>query len=121
MNDDFDELDRALFALPLEEPPADLRRSILAATVYAPPETPLLRTWEAVFVGAVLALAAWLVLAAVADAHAVTHLADGAAAIVRGISAPATLAWLGAGLSTALWLSLVNLTPFQPPLRSGRS
>ena len=28
-----DELDRALFALPLEEPPADLRARILAATV----------------------------------------------------------------------------------------
>ena len=34
--DSDDALDRALFALPLEEPPADLRASILTATVYRP-------------------------------------------------------------------------------------
>ena len=34
-----DDLDRALFALPLEEPPADLHGRILAATVLRPAPT----------------------------------------------------------------------------------
>ena len=41
MNGDYDDLDRALMALPLEEPPAGLRESILASTIYAPPQAAL--------------------------------------------------------------------------------
>jgi hypothetical protein len=33
---EFDEIDRALFALPLEDPPPGLRQSILNCTVNAP-------------------------------------------------------------------------------------
>ena len=39
-----DELDRALFALPLEEPPADMHERIMAATVLR--AGPAFRTWE---------------------------------------------------------------------------
>jgi uncharacterized integral membrane protein len=119
VSDDFDELDRALFALPLEEPPADLRRSILAATVDAPPDAPFLRGWEAALVGTLLALAAWLVLAVANDARLSAQLVAGAWELVAAFLQPATLAWLAAGLATALCLSLVNLTP-PSALRSGR-
>ncbi len=44
-----DELDRALFALPLEEPPADLHGRILAATVLRP--APTFRVWELLHAG----------------------------------------------------------------------
>ena len=60
MNDDFDELDRALFALPLEAPPPGLRQSILNATVYARAQAaagPEIRTWELLAVGIALAAA----------------------------------------------------------------
>ena len=63
MNDDFDELDRALFALPLETPPPGLRESILNATVYAQARAalePVARPWEAWLAGGALAVAVWL-------------------------------------------------------------
>ena len=41
-----DELERALLSLELEEPPADLRRSILASTVYHVPVAASVRPWE---------------------------------------------------------------------------
>ena len=54
--DEHDDLDRALFALPLEEPPAGLRASILRATVFAGPAvaSPLGRA-ETVGIGIALA------------------------------------------------------------------
>ena len=60
-----DDLDRALFALPLEEPPADLHRRIMAATVLRP--APEFRQWElwALVLGVVL-----LAFARGLDAHA---------------------------------------------------
>ncbi len=63
MIDDDDALDRALAALPLEEPPADLHARIMAATVYAPapagvPVPGWERGWLALFAG--LAVCGWL-------------------------------------------------------------
>ena len=117
MNDDCDELDRALFALPLDEPPAGLRAGILAATLYAPAiRAPILRPWEVALVGGLLALAVLLALAAGRD----PRLFAGLLTAVRALTAPSTLAWLAAGVSTALWLSLINLAPLRP-FRSGRS
>ena len=54
-------LERALFALPLEEPPADLRGRILAATVYRP-ALPF-KMWEVWVIGTLMALAVWLMIA----------------------------------------------------------
>ena len=55
--DSDDALDRALFALPLEEPPEDLRASILTATVYRP--VPVFAAWEIAAIGAVAAVGIW--------------------------------------------------------------
>jgi hypothetical protein len=53
-----DELERALFALPLEEPPVELRTRILAATVERPRLT--FRAWEIWLIGTLLAFMVWL-------------------------------------------------------------
>jgi hypothetical protein len=53
-----DDLDRLLFAMPLEEPPADLRASILRATIYRPAFA--LKPWELWMCGSIAALAVWL-------------------------------------------------------------
>jgi hypothetical protein len=53
-----DDLDRLLFALPLSEPPSDLRASILASTIYRP-SFPF-KVWETWALGIVMALIAWL-------------------------------------------------------------
>ena len=53
-----DDLDRLLFALPLEEPPEDLRSSILANTIYRPAFP--ISVWETWILGSLLALAVWL-------------------------------------------------------------
>ena len=59
MYDSDDALERALFALPLEEPPADLRGAILASTAYRPAAP--FSVWEVAGLGAVAAITLWLV------------------------------------------------------------
>ena len=54
MYDSDDSLERALFALPLEEPPSDLRASILAATAFRP--APPFGVWEVAALGALAAV-----------------------------------------------------------------
>ncbi len=101
---DDDALDRALFALPLEEPPADLRSSILTATVYRP--APAFSFWEVTVLGALAAVVVWLI--AVVAMGGGTLFADTlgtvAATIGRSLSNVKTLAWLAAGGATAFWL-----------------
>ena len=101
-----DALDRALFALPLEEPPSDLRGSILTATAYRP--APPFSAWEAVGNGAISAVTVWLlVVVAMGGAPLFfTTLATIGRVTTVGLSNMYTLAWLGAGVATALWLSL---------------
>jgi hypothetical protein len=100
-NDDA-ELERALFALPLEEPPADLRASILTATVYRP--APPFSVWEATLVGAVAAVSIWLIALIAMGGAPLYHVT--------------TLAWLAAGIATALWLSFfTGSQPFVPAVR----
>ncbi|MGP6157864.1 MAG: hypothetical protein ACLPYS_10240, partial [Vulcanimicrobiaceae bacterium] len=79
------------------------------------------RFWEVVLVGAAVAFAVWLVLRVASDAHFSSALVAGSLTALRAFFAPATLAWLAAGLSTALWLSLVNIAPPRFLVRSGRS
>ena len=112
------ELERALFALPLEEPPADLRASILTATVYRP--APPFSVWEATLIGAIAAVSIWLIaLIAMGGAPLfVQTLSAIATAIERPLYHVTTLAWLAAGIATALWLSFfTGSQPFVPAVR----
>ncbi len=110
--DSDDALDRALFALPLEEPPADLRASILTATVYRP--APLFKPWEIVTLGAVAAVACWLVaLVVLSGGTLFVHSLEAIGSTVEdALSNYSTLAWIAAGGGAAIWLSI--FTGFQP-------
>ncbi|MGC1379735.1 MAG: hypothetical protein WA814_01785 [Candidatus Baltobacteraceae bacterium] len=118
--DEPDALDQALFALPLEEPPAGLRASILLATAYRP--APAFSILELGVLGALGAIGCWLILLLVLGGGSlfVETVAAIGTAVTRAFSNSATLAWLAAGGATALWLSL--FTGFQPAaLASQRS
>jgi hypothetical protein len=99
--DNDDALDRALFALPLEEPPADLRASILTATIYRP--APVFSFREHVALAAVCAVVVSLFV------HSLQALG---AATLRGLSNTSLVLWAAAGGATAIWLSI--FTGFQP-------
>jgi hypothetical protein len=105
MYHDDDELDRALFALPLEEPPGDLRAAILTATAYRP--APPFSVWEFAFFGVVAAVMVWMVIEIALGGgplFASTVTAIGTS-IVHGLPNVTTLAWLTAGGATAFWLT----------------
>lgn len=108
--DSDEELERALFALPLEEPPADLRASILAATVYRPPLP--VKPWEVWALGAVCALLVWVMFlvakgAAMPELNAFdSYVNDG----LRLFAQPTTLFWIALGGGAAVWISQLNLT-----------
>ena len=110
--DSDDALDRALFALPLEEPPADLRASILTATVYRP--APLFKSWEIGLIGAVAAVACWLIAIVVLGGGTLfIHSVEAIGSNVQdALSNYSTLAWIAAGGGAAIWLSI--FTGFQP-------
>lgn len=113
MNYDSDDaLDRALFALPLEEPPADLRAAILTATVYR--SAPVFKPWEIGALGAIAALLVWLIVTIVLGGGTLfmeTLVTIGERAQTM-LSNYTTLAWIAAGGGTAIWLSI--FTGFQP-------
>jgi hypothetical protein len=106
MYDSDDALDRALFALPLEEPPGELRGSILTATAYRP--APPFSLWEVIAVGAISAVTLWLVILVALGGGTlfVTTLSAIARTMATGLSNVMVLGWLGAGAATALWLTL---------------
>jgi hypothetical protein len=110
-NDD-DALDAALFALPLEEPPTDLRAAILSATIFRP--APLFSLREVMTLGALAALIVWLVAAVVGGGASlfVHSLQAVGAATLHASGNIALLGWLAAGAATAIWLSI--FTGFQP-------
>ncbi len=116
MNYDSDDaLDRALFALPLEEPPADLRAAILTATAFRP--APLFNPWEIVLLGTIVAIALWLGAVIVMGG---SNLFVESVEKIGGLLNEAfgnltTLAWIAAGGATALWLSI--FTGFQSPAK----
>ena len=105
--DDDDALDAALFALPLEEPPAGLRASILSATIYRP--APLISRLEVITISALLAVMLWLVGAVIAGGGALfVHTAQAVGAEAqRGLGNVSLIAWTAAGGATAIWLSLL--------------
>lgn len=101
-----DDLDRALFALDLEEPPAGLRGSILAATCYRAPV--IFKQWEIVLLGVALAVVAWVAFAIVTGGLPALagNLQNGLESIGATLSNTSTLAWMAAGGAVAVWLSL---------------
>jgi hypothetical protein len=109
---DDNELERAILALPLEEPPAGLRTSILLATAYRP--APAFSFLELAVLGALGAVALWLVVLLVLGGGTlfVQTLAAIGSVASRLLSNATTLAWLAAGGATALWLTL--FTGYQP-------
>jgi len=108
-----DELERALFALPLEEPPVDLRRRILGATVYRP--RLIFKAWEVWTLGTGLALMVWLtwfVLTGVPNGLGRLGLALSAAVASVGANVPASVwLWIALGISSTIWISQVSLMP----------
>lgn len=119
---DDNELESAILALPLEEPPAGLRASILLATAYRP--APAFSVLDLAALGALGAVALWMVVLLVLGGGSlfVQTLATIGSVVSRVLSNGTTLAWLAAGGATALWLTL--FTGYQPvavaPHRSGR-
>lgn len=107
-----DELDRALFALPLEEPPADLRPRILAATILRP--TAAFRAWELWVLGTVAAFAVWLTYLVLTSSPDAGHrIVDNFAVLLRttGLVSLNTLFWLALGMSSAWLISSLTFMP----------
>jgi hypothetical protein len=107
-HDDFDDLDRALAALPQEEPPAGLHARIMAATVYRP--APSVPPWEVWLMGTLIALAAWSLWAVVTAPSVGIRIADEIARLVTnaGLTSDYTLLWLAMGVSITWWVSLLS-------------
>jgi hypothetical protein len=122
MNMDDERLERAILGLPLEEPPADLRASILLATSYRP--APAFSFLDLALLGSLGAVAVWLVVLLVLGGGSlfVVTLATIGSALSHAFSNTGVLAWLGVGAATAVWLTIFN--GFQPlsaaAQRSGR-
>ncbi len=110
-HDDFDDLDRAIAALPPEEPPADLHARIMAATVYRP--APAIRAWEIWLMGTLVAVAAWLLWTVASAPQAGERLVDAVTRAVAdsGLVSDYTLLWIAVGASTAWWISLLSIPP----------
>lgn len=110
-NDD-DALDAALFALPLEEPPANLRSAILSATIYH--HSPVFSLREIMTLGALCAVIVWLVAAVIGGGGAlfVHSLQAVGATMLRAGTNVTLIGWIAAGAGTAIWLSI--FTEFQP-------
>jgi hypothetical protein len=122
MNDDMDDLDRAIFALPLETPPRGLREAILRATVYAEAIAPTaFGRWEIAGIGGALALALWFVILTVADRSLAATFSAGVYDIARAFTDPTTLAWLATGGSIAVVASFVGGGMLRLPVRIKRS
>jgi hypothetical protein len=107
-----DDLERALFALPLEEPPADLHGRILGATILRP--APAFRVWEL-----------WLLAGAVALVAVLTYfilhspplsgqrLGESIESALRtfGFFSRWTYVWIGIGISSVWWISSLSFMP----------
>ena len=109
--DSDDALDRALFSLPLEEPPADLRAAILTATAFRP--APLFKPWEVALLGALAAVVLLLVAMIVMGGGTlfIESTEKVGTSLLRTFGNASTIAWMAAGGATAIWLSI--FTGFQ--------
>ncbi len=100
MHDDdrLDDLDRALFSLPLEEPPPGLRSAILAATTRAERRVPF-AGWEFGLLGGTLALVAWFGLMLQSDFDAVAARIESLVAGMRPLGSFDAALWLAVGIA----------------------
>jgi hypothetical protein len=117
MIDDDDALDRALLALPLEEPPPDLHARIMAATVYAPARAEsLLPGWELWLVVLASSLSLWLGWAFLATPHLLERLTTVVeAALAAGtLTSASTALWVALGISAACWITQFSVPQPQP-------
>jgi len=122
MNYEYDEIDRALFALPLEEPPKGLHQSILALTVQAPSAAEeRIGWWESLALGLGLALAAFLAWSVVTNPAFGTQIVAVLVTFGRVLSEPPMLAALTAGCSAVVWVSLMTFRPVRVEVRSNRA
>jgi hypothetical protein len=111
-----EELEQALFALPLEKPPADLHALILGATVYRPRLS--VPAWEVWTLGTIAAVMVWLTAFLVTTpAHALAHIGAQLSGLVASTWAPGMLAsngpllWMSIGISAAIWVSQLTFIP----------
>ena len=118
--DSDEELERALFALDLEEPPADLRASILASTIYRQPVP--VKPWEVWALAGLCAVLVWLgvLLAHGTNVPAFTTIGAYVGVVLSALAKPQMLFWLAAGAGMVLWVSQLNLTPAPGALRATR-
>ena len=111
MKYDDESLDRALLALPLEEPPASLRAAILANTAYRP--APIFSMTEIAAASGVAAVLIWLGLAMA------PQIAMAYTAVFSNVT---LLAWLAAGVATAVALEFLTLSqPRYAPVQRAKS
>ncbi|HEY0393661.1 MAG TPA: hypothetical protein VGD01_04120 [Candidatus Elarobacter sp.] len=109
MSNHDDDLDRALAALPLEEPPAGLHARIMAATVYRP--APAFTGWEVWLVGTLVAVAAWLCWLLVSAPNATERITTTVVSAFEtsGLASQYTVLWLAVGVSAAWWISQLTV------------
>ena len=116
MDERDDDLDRMIFAIPMEEPPAGLRASILRGTIYRPAFA--LKPWELWMCGTVAAIAVWLaafIVRSGPEAFMQTLIALGSAT-AHLLLMQNTWLWIAAGIGTAFWLLILNPLPMRAPL-----
>lgn len=101
---DDDALDRALAALPLEQPPPGLRAAILAATVYR--TSPPFSVPEGVAAASILAALAWIALAFRPQVFA------GVAVALSNFAVLQWLVWIALGAAITIFFAI--LTESQP-------
>ncbi len=118
MNYSDNDLERALFNLPLEETPAGMRASIFAGTVYHRHWVPAVKAWEAWLIGGCLAAIVWLMVLVLREGTApvISALDTIGAAILYIMSQPTTLLWIAVGGAASVWLS--HLSPAVMPSKS---
>ena len=106
---DDDALDRALAALPLEEPPASLHARIMTATVFRP--RPAVQQWEVWLLATLSAVAVWLSWFVLSTPRIAERLTERISSLVEsgGLTSINTLLWLALGISAAWWLSQLSV------------
>jgi hypothetical protein len=104
---DDDDIESALFALDLEEPPAELRNTILAQTIRHVPVSASVRPWELWVYGALCAAMVWLFIAAGRGAGQAAMSYGGQ--LLSYFSQPQILIWVAAG-AAVVWIFQMNLT-----------
>ncbi|HEY6233940.1 MAG TPA: hypothetical protein VIW69_02400 [Candidatus Elarobacter sp.] len=108
MNHD-DDLDRAIAALPLADPPAGFHARVMAATVYRPELA--VRGWEVWLIGTLVAVAAWISWVVATTPSAVDEMTSAAVYAVQstGLTSTYTVLWLAVGVSAAWWISQLSV------------